>query len=77
MRDRRELAYRVYVTDCLKLLARVEERYIDWVRPNVETESTDARTGDEIKADIRAGLMARREMEKQNGLVRSVGEDFA
>lgn len=77
MRDRRELAYRVYVSDCLKLLARVDERYIDWVNPSNNTAETDTRTGDEIKADIKAGLAARREMEKRNGLVRSFGEDFA
>lgn len=29
----RELAYRIYVTDALRLLGGFEERYYDWVQP--------------------------------------------
>lgn len=58
---RRETAYRVYVTDCLRRMAVFcgadgsLPRYADLLNPQ---KSTDNRSGDEILADIvtRAGL---------------------
>lgn len=62
MRDRREEAYRVYVTDCLKLRIGTSERYADWIRPARKDE--DERTADEVKNDIRSGIMALRKAEE-------------
>lgn len=58
---RRETAYRVYVTDCLRVMAvfcgadKTLSRYADAIRPQM---TADTRSGDEILADIvaRAGL---------------------
>ena len=61
------MAYRVYVTDSLRLLTKADERYIEWVRPDIK--AADTRTSDEIKAEICAGLAVIGEMEKQDGLV--------
>ena len=60
-----DTAYRVYVTDCLKLIAEnsgnisLKLRYYDIIHP----KKTDTRTGDEIVADIikRAGLVVKSE----------------
>ena len=48
--------YRVYVTDSLKAIIHANERYYDWAHS--DRKETDARTGDEIIADIKAGLAA-------------------
>ena len=61
----KDTAYRVYVTDCLKLIAEntgnisLKLRYYDIIQPKKE----DNRTGDEIVADIikRAGLVVKSE----------------
>ena len=61
----KDTAYRVYVTDCLKLIAEntgnisLKSRYYDIIPP----KKVDARTGDEIVADIikRAGLVVKSE----------------
>ena len=61
----KDTAYRVYVTDCLKLIAEntgnisLKLRYYDIINP----KKTDTRTGDEIVADIikRAGLVVKSE----------------
>ena len=61
----KDTAYRVYVTDCLKLIAEntgnisLKLRYYDIIQPKKE----DKRTGDEIVADIikRAGLVVKSE----------------
>ena len=61
----KDTAYRVYVTDCLKLIAEntgnisLKSRYYDIVNP----KKADNRTGDEIVADIikRAGLVVKSE----------------
>ena len=61
----KDTAYRVYVTDCLKLIAEntgnisLKLRYYDIIQPKKE----DTRTGDEIVADIikRAGLVVKSE----------------
>ena len=61
----KDTAYRVYVTDCLKLIAEntgnisLKLRYCDIINP----KKTDTRTGDEIVADIikRAGLVVKSE----------------
>lgn len=58
---RRETAYRVYVTDCLRRMAvfcgadKSLPRYADTLKPQ---KPADTRSGDEILADIvnRAGL---------------------
>ena len=61
----KDTAYRVYVTDCLKLIAEntanisrgqyMKSRYYDIIHP----AKADTRTGDEIVEDIikRAGLV--------------------
>lgn len=46
----REQVYRIYVTDALKILGGLNERYIDVFKP-VET-----RTAEEIINHIKAGL---------------------
>lgn len=48
-----EKTFRIYVTDCLKHLARVEERWIDMIRPR---QTFDA---DKVAKDVieRAGLV--------------------
>ena len=63
----KDTAYRVYVTDCLKLIAEntanissgqyVKSRYYDIIHP----AKVDSRTGDEIVEDIikRAGLVVK------------------
>ena len=59
----KDTAYRVYVTDCLKLIAEntgnisLKLRYYDIIQP----KKADTRTGDEIVADIikRAGLVVK------------------
>ena len=61
----KDTAYRVYVTDCLKLIAEntgnisLKSRYYDIINP----KKADNRTGDEIVADIikRAGLVVKSE----------------
>ena len=61
----KDTAYRVYVTDCLKLIAEntgnisLKLRYYDIIHP----KKSDNRTGDEIVADIikRAGLVVKSE----------------
>ena len=61
----KDTAYRVYVTDCLKLIAEntkniaLKLRYYDIIQP----KKADTRTGDEIVADIikRAGLVVKSE----------------
>ena len=65
----KDTAYRVYITDCLKLIAEntanisrgqyMKSRYYDIIRP----EKVDTRTGDEIVEDIikRAGLVVKAE----------------
>ena len=61
----KDTAYRVYVTDCLKLITEntgnisLKSRYYDIIHP----KKVDARTGDEIVADIikRAGLVVKYE----------------
>ena len=61
----KDTAYRVYVTDCLKLIAEntgnisMKLRYYDIIQP----KKADTRTGDEIVADIikRAGLVVKSE----------------
>lgn len=61
----KDTAYRVYVTDCLKLIAEnignisLKSRYYDIIHP----KKVDTRTGDEIVADIikRAGLVVKSE----------------
>lgn len=64
-----DTAYRVYVTDCLKLIAEntanisrgqyMKSRYYDIIHP----AKVDTRTGDEIVEDIikRAGLVVKPE----------------
>ena len=61
----REVAYRIYVTDCLRIMTEntarfakgnyVQKRYADWLKP----APTDNRTGAEIAADVikKAGLV--------------------
>ena len=61
----KDTSYRVYVTDCLKLIAEntgnisLKLRYYDIINP----KKADNRTGDEIVADIikRAGLVVKSE----------------
>ena len=65
----KDTAYRVYVTDCLKLIAEntanisrgqyMKSRYYDIIHP----AKVDIRTGDEIVEDIikRAGLVVKSE----------------
>ena len=61
----KDTAYRVYVTDCLKLIAEntgnisLKLRYYDIIQP----KKADTRTGDEIVEDIikRAGLVVKSE----------------
>ena len=61
----KDTAYRVYTTDCLKLIAEntgnisLKLRYYDIIQP----KKADTRTGDEIVADIikRAGLVVKSE----------------
>ena len=65
----KDTAYRVYVTDCLKLIAEntanisrgqyMESRYYDIIHP----AKVDTRTGDEIVEDVikRAGLVVKSE----------------
>ena len=65
----KDTAYRVYVTDCLKLIAEntanisrgqyMKLRYYDIIHP----AKVDTRTGDEIVEDIikRAGLVVKAE----------------
>ena len=61
----KDTAYRVYVTDCLKLIAEntgnisLKSRYYDIIHQ----KKVDNRTGDEIVADIikRAGLVVKSE----------------
>ena len=61
----KDTAYRVYVTDCLKLIAEntgnisLKLRYYDIINP----KKADNRTGDEIVSDIikRAGLVVKSE----------------
>ena len=61
----KDTAYRVYVTDCLKLIAEntgnisLKLRYYDIIQP----KKADNRTGDEIVSDIikRAGLVVKSE----------------
>ena len=61
----KDTAYRVYTTDCLKLIAEntgnisLKLRYYDIIQPKKE----DKRTGDEIVEDIikRAGLVVKSE----------------
>lgn len=65
----KDTAYRVYVTDCLKLIAEntanisygqyMKSRYYDIISP----AKVDTRTGDEIVEDIikRAGLVVKAE----------------
>ena len=61
----KDTAYRVYTTDCLKLIAEntgnisLKLRYYDIIQP----KKADNRTGDEIVEDIikRAGLVVKSE----------------
>ena len=61
----KDTAYRVYVTDCLKLITEntgnisLKSRYYDIIHPKKE----DTRTGEEIVEDIikRAGLVVKSE----------------
>ena len=65
----KDTAYRVYVTDCLKLIAEntanisrgqyMKSRYYDIIR----SAKVDTRTGDEIVEDVikRAGLVVKAE----------------
>ena len=71
----KDTAYRVYVTDSLKLIAEntanfakgryMKDRYYDAIRPAKE----DTRTGDEIVEDImkRAGLVIKSEPMQSTG----------
>lgn len=47
-----EKAYRVYVTDSLKIYLGLSDRYIDLIKPKKQ----DRRSGDEIAADVIAKL---------------------
>lgn len=47
----REEAYRIYVTDSLKVFGKLDKRYIDYFKPE------ETRTADEVINKIRAGLM--------------------
>lgn len=48
-----EELYRIYVTDSLKIIGRIDQRYYDFIRPaKVET-----RTADEIISNIKEKLM--------------------
>ena len=61
----REVAYRIYVTDCLRIMTEntarfakgtyMQKRYADAIRP----VAVDHRTGEEIAADVikKAGLV--------------------
>ena len=61
----KDTAYRVYVTDCLKMITEraasvsIKSRYYEIINP----QKADTRTGDEIVEDIikRAGLAVRKE----------------
>ena len=46
--SQRELAYRVYMTDSMKVMISADMRYWDIINPVEE----DGRTGDEIAEDI-------------------------
>ena len=68
-KQHQEMQYRVYVTDCLKMIAEntanfakgqyMKARYYDIITPKKQ----DTRTGDEIVEDIikRAGLVVKSE----------------
>lgn len=63
-RDRRDMAYRIYVTDCLRMITQntahkegdhyITAEYSELIDPNPK----ETRTGDEIAADVikRAGI---------------------
>ena len=63
-RDRRDMAYRIYVTDCLRMITQntahkegdryITAKYSELIDPNPK----ETRTGDEIAADVikRAGI---------------------
>ena len=44
----REQAYRIYVTDALKIIGRIDQRYYDFVRPT----KVETRTAEEIISSI-------------------------
>ncbi len=46
----RDEAYRIYVTDALKVVGHLNIRYIDYFK------KTESRTGDEIIQDLKSGL---------------------
>lgn len=77
-RREKELAYKIYVSDILKVMvnqwgADVGERYADWIKDE-EPEQEEELTGDEIALAVleKAGLKGR-----NNGLNEPSGEDFA
>lgn len=48
-----EFKYRAYVTDCLAIMNRIDQRYVDMVKtPKVQ----DKRNADEVIRDIRNKL---------------------
>lgn len=49
----REDAYRIYVTDSLKLIGRIDQRYYDFIKP----EPVETRTADEIISNIKGKLI--------------------
>lgn len=54
-RENDELCYRIYVTDSLKFITKVDTRYYDWI----SREKPDTRSAEEIAADVikNAGLI--------------------
>lgn len=51
----RDKVYRIYITDALKILGRLNVRYIDYVQPNTKPEETP----EEIIGRIRGKLSGR------------------
>lgn len=51
-----EKAYKVYVTDSLKLYLGLSDRYLDMIKPKKQ----DRRSGDEIAEDVIATLGLKR-----------------
>lgn len=54
-RDNDKTLYRIYVTDVLKGIARIDVRYYDWI----SHKKPDTRSAEEIAADVikNAGLI--------------------
>ena len=49
----RDFAYRIYVTDALKIIGRIDQRYYDFIKPRV----VETRTADEIISNIKEKLI--------------------